>query len=83
MLNIDSSFVKYMLRTYASEDILSAAKAQVTRCIQGERMIEEKFERVLRAKVLRCGSLLEESQLKGYYIEGLRQNVRHWWSQNQ
>lgn len=78
--------VNNLLRSYAPDDVVAAAECEVTRCVQGDRMTEAEFEKVLWKKALRCGSVFPEAQLKGIYIEGLRdrirQNVRNWWSSN-
>lgn len=52
-----SQVINNLLGTYAADDIVAMAEAEVTRCVQGDRMTSVEFEALLWKKALKCGSV--------------------------
>lgn len=78
--------VQYLIRTYASDDIIAQAEAELVNFRQPSNMNEETYAAALWEKALRCRPVYSEAKLKGLYIEGvhdaIRLNVRSHWATN-
>lgn len=68
--------VNHLLRTFATDDIIAEAEADLTRCVQTDKMTEAQFEALLWKKALRCGSVFPETRLRSLFIEGLNATIR-------
>lgn len=62
----------YMQATYATDDVIATAEAEIENFKQPERMSAVRYLEVLWWKELRCGHICEEL-LKGMFIEGLHE----------
>lgn len=69
--------INQLMGTYASDDIVSIAESDVTRCAQTYHMAESELEALLCKKALRCGSVFSVDKLKCIYSEGLKTRIRH------
>ena len=73
--------VNYLLRTYATDEIIAEAYSEVTNYIQSTGMSEMEYGDRLWRKALRCGNVFSDDRLKSLYAEGLlpaiRVQVRH------
>lgn len=76
--------INNLLGTYASDEIVAMAEADVTKCVQKDCMTESEFEAFLWKKESRCCLVFSVDKLKGIYIEGpnkrIIQNVRNHWA---
>lgn len=75
--------VSHLINTYTSGDIIAAAKSDLFKSSQPDRMSEEDYAADLYKKALRYGSIYPEERLKGLSIEGLHsivmENVRNYY----
>jgi len=78
--------VQFLLRTYATDEVIAEADAEISRYRQPDRMSPQDYAHNLWTKALKCGTVHDEDRLKGIFIEGLhesiRQSVRNYWSKN-
>ena len=79
--------VNYLLRTYATDEVISREDTKLHRFSQPDGMNETDYAHVRWENVLRFGSVYDEAKLKALFIEGLREsirdNVRNYWSANE
>jgi len=78
--------VQFLLKTYATDEVIAEADAEINRYRQPDRMSPPDYAHNLWTKALRCGTVYDEDRLKGIFIEGLHesicQSVRNYWSKN-
>ena len=78
--------VNYLLATYATDDVIAETVGDILSIRQGKGTTAADFAQTLYDKVLRCGNVYPESQLKGIFVEGLvesvRDNMRVYWGLN-
>ena len=81
-----SEIVNYLLKTYASDDVIAEAEEGLRHFVQAPGMTELDFATKLTLKVLRCGHVYNEAKMIGFFIEGLnesiRSSVRSYWGEN-
>ena len=63
--------VNYLLRTYATDEVISEAVGDVTSFRQSSNMTEEVYSNHLWDKALRCGTVFSDRRLKSLFVEGL------------
>ena len=63
--------VNYLLRTYATNEVMAEAYADVTNFLQSSGMSETEYGDRLWRKALRCGNVFSDSWLKSLFAEGL------------
>ena len=68
--------VNYLLRTYATNEVIAEAYAEVTNFLQSSRMSETEYGDRLWEKALRCGNVFSDSRLKLLFAEGLLPAIR-------
>ena len=73
--------VNYLFRTYATNEVIAEAYAEVKNFIQSLRKSETEYGDRLWRKALCCGNVFSDSRLKSLFAEGLlppiRTQVRH------
>ena len=63
--------VNVLLRTYATDEVISEAVGDVTSFRQSSNMTEEVYSNHLWDKALRCGTVFSDRRLKSLFVEGL------------
>ena len=63
--------VNYLLRQYATDDVISEGHLDLTTFRQSSGMLEEDYSELLLRKNRLCGNVFDETTLKAYFIEGL------------
>lgn len=71
-----SSAVNYLLQTYASDDVIAEAEADLRHFTQTRNITPQEYAVALTLKVLRCGPVYTEARMIGIYIEGLQESIR-------
>lgn len=69
--------VKYLLKTYATNDVISEADAEITNFKQPTGMTAVCHCEVLWEKALGCGRVYDEPRLKAIFIEGTHSSIRN------
>lgn len=79
--------VIYLLKTYATEDLIAEADEATNQILQSDRKCPPKYSQELWSKALKSGTVYDEARLKGIFTEGIReliiQIVRNYWGKNQ
>lgn len=70
-----SEAINYLLQTYASDDVVAEAEADLRHFVQNRSMSPQEYATALTLKVLRCGPVYTEARIIGIYIEGLRESI--------
>ena len=68
--------VNFLLRQYATDDVISEAHLDLTTFRQSSGMLEEDFSELLMKKNRLCGNVLDDLALKASFIEGLLPAIR-------
>ena len=63
--------VNFLLRTYATDEVISEAVGYVTSFCQSSNMTEEVYSNHLWDKALRCGTVFSDRRLKSLFVEEL------------
>ena len=63
--------VNFLLRTYATDEVIAEAVGDVTSFRQSSNMTEEVYSNHLWDKALRCGTVFSDRRLKSLFTEGL------------
>ena len=63
--------VNFLLRTYATDEVISEAVGDVTSFRQSSNMTEEVYSNHLWDMALRCGTVFSDRRLKSLFVEGL------------
>ena len=71
LLETYAEVVNFLLRTYATDEVLSEAVDDVTSFRQSSNMTEEVYSNQLWGKALRCGTVFSNRPLKSLFVEGL------------
>ena len=71
LLETYAEVVNFLLRTYATDEVISEAVGDVTSSRQSSNMTEEVYSNQLRDKALRCGTVFSARRLKSLFVEGL------------
>ena len=71
LLETYAEVVNLLLRTYATDEVISEAVGDVTSFRQSANMTEELYSNQLWDKALRCGTVFSDRRLKSLFVEGL------------
>ena len=71
LLETDAEIVSFLLRTYATDEVISEAVGDVTSFRQISNMTEEVYSNQLWDKALRCGTVFSDRRLRSPFVEGL------------
>ena len=71
-----SEVVHFLLKTYATDEVLAEAYADVQNYAQPSGMSEIDYSRRLYDKALRCGNVFSDQVLKGIFVEGIGESIR-------
>ena len=71
LLETYAEVVNFLLRTYATDEVISEAVGDVTSFRQSSNMTEEAYSNQLWDKALRCGTVFSDRRLKSLFVEGL------------
>lgn len=69
--------VNYLLETYATDDVIAETDAEILRFTQPPTKSPTEYAEALWNKALRCDRVYDEYVLKGIFIEGLHESIRH------
>lgn len=68
--------VSYLLRTYATNEAISAAHSELISFRQTVKMTEKQYADLLLSKAGRCGRVYPRRVVRGYFVEGVLEDVR-------
>ena len=71
MLESYEEVFNFLLRTYATDEIIAEAYTKVVSFRQSSNMTEESYSNQLWDRALRCGTVFSDRRLKSLYVEGL------------
>lgn len=71
-----SDVENYLLRKYATDEVISEVDAAINKFRQGERMSPPKFSQELCSMALKCKTIYEKFRLKGIFIKVLQGSTR-------
>ena len=71
MLETYAEVVNFLLRTYATDKVISEAVGDVTSFCQSSNMMEEVYSNQLWDRALRCGTVFSDGPLKSLFVEEL------------
>lgn len=67
--------VSFLLKTYATEDVIDEAETDVTSFKPPAGMTAVRYSEALTEETLRCGMLYNKPKLSRIFIEGLRSSI--------
>ena len=70
LLETYAEVINFLLRTYATDEVISEAVGDVTSFRQSSNMTEEVYSTQLLDKTLRCGTVFSDMPLKSLFVEG-------------
>ena len=68
--------VNYFLRTFATNEIVATAYADLTSYVQATGMTETDYGDKHWDKTIRCGSVISQNRLRSMYVEGVLPSIR-------
>ena len=68
--------VNYLLRTFATNEVIATAYADLTSYVQATGMTETDDGDKLSDKTIRCGSVISQNRLRSMYAEGVLPSIR-------
>ena len=67
--------VNYLLRTFATHEVIATAYADLTSYVQATGMTETDYGDTLWDKTIRCGSVISQNRLWSMYVEGVLPSI--------
>ena len=71
LLETYAEVINFLLRTYATDEVIAEAVGDVTSFRQSSSMTEEVYSNHLWDKALRCDTVYSDRRLKSLFVEGL------------
>ena len=66
----------YLLRTFATNEVIATAYADLTSYVQATGMTETDYGDKIWDKTIRCGSVISQNRLRSMYAEGVLPSIR-------
>lgn len=68
--------VNFLIRNYATDEVIAEAYNEVINCKQAATMTELRYSQLLWDKALRCGTVFSDLRLKSLFADGVSEVIR-------